>query len=468
MTVWTKTGNSTWTKINSIFNKTGSSSWTELLGVWVKTASSTWTKVFTRVAVPANTVSPLVTGSERLYGTLSGTLGTWTAPNGTNSYARQWQSASNTGGTPGSYGNISGETSSTFTTTLSQNGRWVRLRVTATNLSGSSEAFSNEVLITKYAPVALTTAGISGTTTEGSTLTALTTVGTYWKNTTTITGDTAPDYFNYAWSQGDTGNPVGSNSSTYVIQNADINHTIRVQVTAYNTGGNSSSTSSATATVTAAVAVPTAPTSVFANNITSSGARINWSAPSSNGGATITSYEVNRDGGTFFSVGNVSFYDYFISVAGTYSIGVRAVNSAGAGPAAFVSVTIPAPPTPTVGSCNVITGGRSGSSPNFTWPNPKALFTFTCSNASSADVQIQYSQFGTSWLDANAVQNVVVSSNQASIQTNQPGTNIGNYYYRATCKPYSGSSGSGTAGTQVITASVQNTQTAKNQAIGIS
>jgi hypothetical protein len=121
-----------------------------------------------------------------------------------------------------------------------------------------------------------------------------------------------------------------------------------------------------------------------------------------------------------------------------------------------------------VSSCNVVTGGRSGSSPNFTWPNPKALFTFTCSNASSADVQIQYSQFGTTWLDANAVQNVVVSSNQASIQTNQPGTNMGNYYYRATCKPYSGSNGSGTAGTQVITASVQNTQTAKNQAIGIS
>jgi len=70
MTVWNKTGNSSWTEIKSIFNKTGSSSWTEILGVWVKTASSTWTRVFTRVLVPANTVEPSVTGSQYLHGLL--------------------------------------------------------------------------------------------------------------------------------------------------------------------------------------------------------------------------------------------------------------------------------------------------------------------------------------------------------------------------------------------------------------
>ena len=249
MTVWNKTGNSAWTKINSIFVKTSASSWTELLGVWVKTAASTWTKVFTRLSVPANTVQPSITGSEYLYGTLSGTLGTWTAPNGTNSYARQWQSAANSSGTAGSYGNISGETSSTFTTTINQNGRWVRLKVTATNLSGSSEAFSNEVLIVKYSPVALTIPVISGSATVNSTLTALTTVGTYWKNTTTISGDTAPDTFSYRWYWGDTGDNIGSNSSTYLVQNTDIGHTIRVEVTATNTGGYTSSTSNATSTV---------------------------------------------------------------------------------------------------------------------------------------------------------------------------------------------------------------------------
>lgn len=249
MTIWNKTGSSAWTKINSIFVKTGASSWTELLGVWVKTASSVWTRVFTRLLVPGNTVPPEVTGSEYLYGTLNGTLGTWTAPNGTNSYARQWQSASNNSGTAGSYSNISGATSSTYTTTLNENGRWVRLRVTATNLSGNSVAFSNEVLITKYAPVALTIPVISGSATVNSTLTALTTVGTYWKNTTTNSGDTSPDSFSYRWYWGDTGDNIGSNSSTYTVESTDVDHTIRVDVTATNTGGSTTSTSAQTSTV---------------------------------------------------------------------------------------------------------------------------------------------------------------------------------------------------------------------------
>ena len=199
MTVWTKTGNSTWTKINSIFNKTGASSWTELLGVWVKTASSTWTKVFTRVAVPANTVSPLVTGSERLYGTLSGTLGTWTAPNGTNSYARQWQRANNNGGSAGAYSNISGETSSTYTTVLADNNKFVRVNVTATNLSGSSSAASSDILITKYSAVSLLPYTLSGSAVVGGTLTAQPQGGS-WKQTTTNSGDTSPDSYEYEWS----------------------------------------------------------------------------------------------------------------------------------------------------------------------------------------------------------------------------------------------------------------------------
>ena len=257
MTVWTKTGNSTWTKINSIFNKTGATTWTELLGVWVKTAASTWTRVFTRLLVPANTVAPVITGSEYLYGTLSGTLGTWTSPNGTNSYSRQWLSASNNNGEEGVFGTTqtSGQTSSTYTTTSAVNGRWVKLRVTATNLSGDSVAFSNSILIIKYAPVALAIPVISGSATVNSTLTALTTVGTYWKNTTTNSGDTSPDTFSYRWYWGDTGDNIGTDSSTYIVQPSDINHTIRVEVTATNTGGSASSTSSATSTVGQAIGI---------------------------------------------------------------------------------------------------------------------------------------------------------------------------------------------------------------------
>ena len=91
----------------------------------------------------------------------------------------------------------------------------------------------------------------------------------------------------------------------------------------------------------AAATVPGAPTGLFTSNVSSSGATINWSPPLSNGGSAITRYEVNRSGFAFFNVGNVTQYFYTLS-QGTYTIGVRAVNSVGAGPEATVSVTIPA------------------------------------------------------------------------------------------------------------------------------
>lgn len=237
MTVWNKTGNSSWTEIKSIFNKTGSSTWTEILGVWVKTASSTWTRVFTRVLVPANTVEPNVTGSEYLYGTLTGSLGTWTSPNGTNSYARQWQRSTPSGSpiAPGSWSNISGATSSTYTTVDADNGKYIRLNVTATNLSGSSTAASYGTLITKYSPVALSLYSLTGSSIVGATLTATEQIGT-WKSTTTISGDTYPDTFEYEWSwpdgtvrQSTAFNSI--NSNTYPIVAGDLGKIIRVRVT---------------------------------------------------------------------------------------------------------------------------------------------------------------------------------------------------------------------------------------------
>ena len=107
------------------------------------------------------------------------------------------------------------------------------------------------------------------------------------------------------------------------------------------TGTKSDWSSGDSGTRVAAATVPGAPTGLYTTNVTSAGATINWSAPSSNGGSAITRYEVNRDSFAFFNVGNVTQYYYTLS-QGTYTIGVRAVNSVGAGPAATISVTIPA------------------------------------------------------------------------------------------------------------------------------
>ena len=148
--------------------------------------------------------------------------------------------------------------------------------------------------------------------------------------------DSTPDFQNiFGTSYLDSGAPVGSRNY-YVQAFASGNPT----GTKSDWGGPDSGTR------VSATTVPGSPNNVSASGITSSGATITWSAPSTDGGSSIIRYELNRDGGGFFSVGNVFSYNYFLSVAGTYLIGVRAVNSVGAGSASYVSVTIPAAPSP--------------------------------------------------------------------------------------------------------------------------
>ena len=88
------------------------------------------------VALPANTAAPVISGSLTVGSTLSCTQGTWT--NSPTSYAYQWQR----GGT-----NISGATSSSYTTVTADAGTSVGCLVTATNAAGSASQASNTLAI---------------------------------------------------------------------------------------------------------------------------------------------------------------------------------------------------------------------------------------------------------------------------------------------------------------------------------
>jgi hypothetical protein len=248
-----------WTEVKSVFQKRNGA-WTEVLNVFRKTGGS-WVKVFAAVKIPGNTVPPTITGSGYLFGTLTNTnLGTWT--NTPTSYARQWRrgNPSSGGGEPTSYSNISGETSSTYVTTSSDNGKYVVCQVTATNAVGNNVAVSNSIYISKYAPVSLLPYTFSGTPIVGATLTALEQIGS-WKNTTTNTDDTYPDTFEYEWSYTDgtiiqsstlsAGSyPRNINSSSFLIDSVDLNKQIRVRVTGTNTGGSATSGYTTSGTVT--------------------------------------------------------------------------------------------------------------------------------------------------------------------------------------------------------------------------
>jgi hypothetical protein len=239
-----------WTEVKSVFHKR-SSAWTEVLNVFRKTSGS-WVKVFAAAKIPGNTVPPTITGSGYLFGTLTNTnLGTWT--NTPTSYARQWRrgNPSSGGGEPTSYSNISGATSSTYVTTSDDNGKYIVCQVTATNAVGSNVAVSNLIYVKKYDPVSLLPYTISGSPTVGSTLTAVEQIGS-WKSTTTNTGDTYPDTFEYEWSYTDgtviqsstlsiSSFPRNANSSTLLLTTSDLNKQIRVRVTGTNTGASATS-----------------------------------------------------------------------------------------------------------------------------------------------------------------------------------------------------------------------------------
>ena len=163
-------------------------------------------------------------------------MGTWT--NSPTAYTRQWRrgNPSSGGGEPTSYSNISGATSSTYTTTSSDDGKYIICRITATNAVGSNTVSSNSIYVNKYAPDAFGTYSVSGGLLVGSTLTATAQIGT-WKVTTDNTDDTYPDTFIYEWSDTNGNILHATSSDTYLIASGDLNKTLRLRVQGTNTGG---------------------------------------------------------------------------------------------------------------------------------------------------------------------------------------------------------------------------------------
>ena len=67
---------------------------------------------------------------------------------------------------------------------------------------------------------------------------------------TTGTWTNSPSSYSYQWQRNNTTNIGGANSSTYVVQNADVGNTLNCRVTATNAFGSSTANSNSTASVT--------------------------------------------------------------------------------------------------------------------------------------------------------------------------------------------------------------------------
>lgn len=175
---------------------------------------------------PVNTAIPTITGTPAVGQTLTAASdGTWTgtpAP----TLTRKWQRDGV---------DIASATASTYLLVTADAGHNVSVLVTGTNASGSSSASSNPVAIpaVTVAPVNTVLPTISGTPTEGQTLTAAD--GTW-------TGTPSPT-LTRKW-QRDGVDIGGATGTTYVLVTADVGTEVRVLVTGTNTAGSSAAASS--------------------------------------------------------------------------------------------------------------------------------------------------------------------------------------------------------------------------------
>jgi hypothetical protein len=187
-------------------------------------------------AVPANTAVPVVSGTATNGQTLTSTTGTWSGTPG--SFTYQWQRCDASGA---NCVNIAGATGSTYTLADADVGKRPRATVTSTNSAGSASASSlPAAAVADSAPVNTSPPTISGSPTEGTRLTS--TDGTWQGSASSVS---------YQWrscdAAGDNCSSIaGATSNSYVVQNGDHGHALRLVVTKSNASGSGQGTSAAT------------------------------------------------------------------------------------------------------------------------------------------------------------------------------------------------------------------------------
>jgi uncharacterized protein YukE len=199
--------------------------------------------------LPSNTSLPSISGLLKDGQTLTAANGSWngTAPI---SYAYQWQQC-NTAGE--ACKDIEGATAGTLGLVSSLVGNTVRVIVTASNSGGSTQATSAATgIIAALLPSNTSLPSIGGLLEDGKTLTA---AKGSWSGTT-------PMSFGYQWQQcngsgGECKNITGETKETLALVSSLVKSTVRLVVTATNSGGSTQATSAATSPVLAALPINT-------------------------------------------------------------------------------------------------------------------------------------------------------------------------------------------------------------------
>ncbi len=192
-------------------------------------------------SAPSNSALPAISGTAAQGQTLTTSNGSWTGS--PTSFSYKWEDCNTSGA---SCSTISGATSSRYTLRSGDTGHTIRSVVTATNSAGSTPATSPQTSTVGSgvtAPSNTAAPAVSGTDTQGSTLT---TSNGSWSG--------GPTSYAYQWqdcnSSGTGCSAIsGATSSSYTLRSSDVGHTLRAVVTASNSAGSASATSPASATI---------------------------------------------------------------------------------------------------------------------------------------------------------------------------------------------------------------------------
>lgn len=212
-------------------------------------AVSDATPVVTEVSGPINRGEPVISGTTVVGQRLTTTTGAWegTPPI---TFAYQWRRCGADGGLPDASNcpAIPGAAANSYVLTPQDAGLRIRVRVTATNASGSTTVASNPTAVVRGgAPVNTRRPSVTGLWVEGQTVRV---------EPGTWTG-AMPISFAYQWLRcnaagGECVAIPGAGATRYRLTSSDIGRKIRVDVTARNVSGSATLRSTESATVRAA------------------------------------------------------------------------------------------------------------------------------------------------------------------------------------------------------------------------
>lgn len=177
---------------------------------------------------------------------------------------------------------------------------------------------------------------------------------------------------------------TGTTSTTYSHSGLTTNQVYIYRVyaiTSFGTSENPSSEAVAQPTPSSTTNPPGSPTSLTATAVSATQINLSWTAPSNNGGASITGYKIEAKSGSgtyFVLVSNTastatSYSHTELTTGTTYTYKVSAINSAGSGtasneasatPSTSSSATVPSSPT------GLTAVAVSGSQINLSWSAP--------------------------------------------------------------------------------------------------